>query len=832
VKRWPVRALGAALLAACVGLAVAVPSASPGGPGVWTSVEGPNLIAGHPAAVRGQDGSLFIAFTDVNGDLAVSKIGADGTRLSTEVAISDGGSSANGIASDPATGQLRVLYGGFRSPPGESGTWSATAPAIGTPWSAVAKIANLSSALTVATTSPDGTVYIGRPDPPAVHRGTDPADPDNSYAATSGQDAGIATDGVSGAPFLGWLNSAGSDVHVTVRQGSAATGAPVGGPLEAPGLGGAPADAIVGQAVPLSGRIGAGGVYTAYVDESKDSGELLLWRVGDPAPRQAAIIDGNITRPALAPAPDGSLWIIWFENVAQTGDKIAVRQLRPDGSTLGPVTRLDLPPTTGLVPSDLLGVAQADRLDVLASDTAKHIWHTQVPGIPTGGGGGGGAGAGPGALSGRVTQPDGTPVPSALIEACPQPSALCLSVYTDADGRYRFDGLPPGDYVVVAWPPKSRFLIVSRRDGVSTVSAGAELPGQDIVMQEPIRRPKNVALFGTGLREFGGVPRINPDESFVVIIDLSGDVQAANYLVWEDGPKTIGEPGISWGMEYLRKPMKKLEEKPICEQFPDLCKVPFNPPPLLPKICDDDVCKNLVNAWYAQIRAGELKLARLEACIQKIAREGLGGQVSWECFSLWIDPSGNVRTTRRGGLPGAKVVLLRSDARAGPFVQVDNGSEQMSPANRRNPDVTDQTGHFGWDVVSGHYKVAASKGRCTDPRNRKQKSVETQVYAIPPPVTDIDLRMRCPPPPVRKKPPKLSGRAHVGRRLTCSRGKWRNKPKRYQYVWRRGRVLQLGARKPRYSVRKADRGKKLSCQVYATNSYGTGVATSKAVRVR
>lgn len=72
----------------------------------------------------------------------------------------------------------------------------------------------------------------------------------------------------------------------------------------------------------------------------------------------------------------------------------------------------------------------------------------------------------------------------------------------------------------------------------------------------------------------------------------------------------------------------------------------------------------------------------------------------------------------------------------------------MAPANRTNPDLTDVNGHFGWDVIAGFYKVRAEKAGCTDPNNSQVTFVETQVYEIPPPVTDIDLRLDCGEPPL------------------------------------------------------------------------------------
>jgi hypothetical protein len=102
---------------------------------------------------------------------------------------------------------------------------------------------------------------------------------------------------------------------------------------------------------------------------------------------------------------------------------------------------------------------------------------------------------------------------------------------------------------------------------------------------------------------------------------------------------------------------------------------------------------------------------------------------------LYIDPSGVVRTTGGDPIAGATITLLRGDTPSGPFTIVPDGSAVMSPANRTNPDTTSAEGRFGWDVIAGFYKVRAEKGGC---------ATETVVFDIPPPVTDLDLRLGCP----------------------------------------------------------------------------------------
>ncbi len=113
-------------------------------------------------------------------------------------------------------------------------------------------------------------------------------------------------------------------------------------------------------------------------------------------------------------------------------------------------------------------------------------------------------------------------------------------------------------------------------------------------------------------------------------------------------------------------------------------------------------------------------------------------------FDVYIDPSGFVRTVSGEPVVGATVVLQRSAAAGGPFAQVPNGSTIMSPSNRDNPDLTDADGHFGWDTIAGFYKVTASKAGCHAPGSDASE-VSTPELQVPPPVTDLDLRLDCAP---------------------------------------------------------------------------------------
>ncbi len=112
--------------------------------------------------------------------------------------------------------------------------------------------------------------------------------------------------------------------------------------------------------------------------------------------------------------------------------------------------------------------------------------------------------------------------------------------------------------------------------------------------------------------------------------------------------------------------------------------------------------------------------------------------------SVYVDPSGRVKTTHGVPVAHAKVLLQRSSSRTGRFITPPAGSTVMSPVNRRNPDFTDQLGLFGWDVIPGFYRVQASHPGCHAAHHRRRRVASTPVSAIPPPVTNLTLVLDCP----------------------------------------------------------------------------------------
>jgi peptidoglycan/xylan/chitin deacetylase (PgdA/CDA1 family) len=84
--------------------------------------------------------------------------------------------------------------------------------------------------------------------------------------------------------------------------------------------------------------------------------------------------------------------------------------------------------------------------------------------------------------------------------------------------------------------------------------------------------------------------------------------------------------------------------------------------------------------------------------------------------------------------------------------------------------------------------------------------------------------------PSLRRRPVLAGRALAGRTLTCSRGQWSGNPVSYGFTWRRDGKAIIGHGSA-YSVRAADRGHAIRCDVTAKNARGSATAASGAVRV-
>jgi hypothetical protein len=277
----------------------------------------------------------------------------------------------------------------------------------------------------------------------------------------------------------------------------------------------------------------------------------------------------------------------------------------------------------------------------------------------------------------------------AYVQACPTSGPCHVTATTDS-GTYSMVGVPPGPYTVRAFPPASSTLFPGTT-GPVTVVADEDVQA-DVVLTGPQPLPADTTITSRYVTP-DGLPVVYWNEPLTLTTTgCAGG--SASYAV------TLDASVVRSG---------NMAEGPA-GQFTATIE------PLYPN-------------------HGNAHVAITIACP--------GGGTTDVAFDMYIDPSGTVRTIAGDPIADATVTLLRSDTATGPFTAVPDGSGIMSPVNRANPDVTDAEGHFGWDVVAGFYKVRAERAGCVDPADPAQAFVESAVLTIPPPVTDLDLRLDC-----------------------------------------------------------------------------------------
>ncbi|HET8949381.1 MAG TPA: nidogen-like domain-containing protein [Solirubrobacteraceae bacterium] len=301
-------------------------------------------------------------------------------------------------------------------------------------------------------------------------------------------------------------------------------------------------------------------------------------------------------------------------------------------------------------------------------------------------------------LTGIVTTPFGDPASGALVQACRSGSGgACVSRIAGSDGHYTASNLPAGMYTVTAFPGPGPAYASATATGVALAGPGTTTP-------------KDLQL--------GELPPPPPAGTTITNIGTTGDDIPVAY--WGD-PLTLVTQGCTGGTAAYQVVLEG---------------------------------RNVRSGPMTESPAGSGRFTATIAPLQPDHGDGLiritftcpGAPVDPVEFGIYIDPSGVVKDQNGNPVQGATVRLFRSASASGPFFPVPDGSAIMSPSNRINPDETDAAGRFGWDVVAGFYKVTAAKEDCVSAADPSQAAATTGVLTIPPPVTDLDLRLKCTPP--------------------------------------------------------------------------------------
>jgi hypothetical protein len=295
-------------------------------------------------------------------------------------------------------------------------------------------------------------------------------------------------------------------------------------------------------------------------------------------------------------------------------------------------------------------------------------------------------------LTGTVRH-GGAPSPNAPVRICPQGvvGPVCVVRQADQTGRYRAAGLTAGaTYDLKAYPG-----VVAAHLGAATVTISATADTTQDLALTPAPPPTPDTTVGAHHHTAEGIPAVYWGSPFNVAqrgcpggsakFTLRNDENAVIFT----GPMAEGPPGTY--------------TVTVPATMPNHGGARFTIEVTCPTPADDKTVEGL----------------------------------------LYIDPSGFVRETDGTPIPGATVTLSRSLLPSGPFIPVVDGSMLMSPSNRTNPDRTDGTGRFGWDVLAGYWRVRAQKTGCVSDADRTLPYVDSRIMEIPPPVTDLDLRMYC-----------------------------------------------------------------------------------------
>jgi multiple sugar transport system substrate-binding protein len=289
-----------------------------------------------------------------------------------------------------------------------------------------------------------------------------------------------------------------------------------------------------------------------------------------------------------------------------------------------------------------------------------------------------------------------------MIEACTTDN-FCKTALTGGDGIYWLGGLQAGTYTLRALSPGSN---LPGSLGPIDISYDETLSGQDITVPAPPLPPPPDAI--EPAHSGGGTTVVYwRDDLTLTAHGCAGGTATYELTVLEDGYTIIG-------------PMTETSANPGTY----LAGIPSLYP-----------------------HHGVTLIEYTITCP--------GGGTEKIEFPIYIDPSGFVKDTSGNPIADATVTLFYADNPDGPFTEVPDGSVQMSASNRKNPDTTNESGQFGWDVVAGFYKVRAEKAGCYSPSDPLQLFVESAVLTIPPPVTGLELILECPA-PKDTTPPEIS----------------------------------------------------------------------------
>lgn len=370
---------------AMAGVVLAVFAATPaagGPPGSWTRLPGTVVNFAQPGLARTSDGVLHALYTRKNGTKAelvhvsvspVGKVGAD------SVALGNWSSMSHPDLVRMPDGSLRVFFGGIRSTSaGETNNAmnTATAPASGATWTlqpgraaqATYAYATTYAGAAVAKNGTPISTWAGSPGL-GFHYGVDPKDPDGQIPQSGCclYHPDIGVDSATGDAWVGFSSNENASPGLFVN--AIEPGRAKGGRTLAPGSVTGKSFSLQQSRTPITGRLGAAGVFVAYTQGYPTAATFAVWRIGTGRP-QIVIKAVGARHATLAAAPDGRLWLAW----ERSGTIYATRTNRA-ATRPGAVSTLKAPGSRAVY--ELESEGSGGPLDLFAND-GQGLWHQQV----------------------------------------------------------------------------------------------------------------------------------------------------------------------------------------------------------------------------------------------------------------------------------------------------------------------------------------------------------------------------------------------------------------------------------------------------------------------
>ena len=373
-----------------------------------------------------------------------------------------------------------------------------------------------------------------------------------------------------------------------------------------------------------------------------------------------------------------------------------------------------------------------------------------------------------GAIAGTVTSATATSAPAPLagvtVLLCHPGEVQCSTYYDALNGTYSIPNLTPGSYHIEFYPPS----------GSTALNAAINVnvpPGPATNVSPTLHPPR---LFPTGVTtstpgggSFEGLPVVYGNQPYQLEFPFDVDPAATAlkpappspcvYSVLTVSLEFSTDPGVNGGATYSYTGTQKLvmvydQNGPRGYTFeteegnylltPTTQVVEQHVPG------GGEVMWSIVGggaALQVSFSGAEAIFSASGLQVHGIIHQHADFKNAWSCEveegegedesegEQEVDPSGFVRSTTGIPLGHAKVTLQREGPAHKFTAPADGDHAVFDPAV--NPEFSDQLGHYGWNVVPGAYRTTVSHPKCS--------SVVSRTVTVPPPVTDLSVRLRC-----------------------------------------------------------------------------------------